>query len=129
MNTRKYMTIRVLIAVLLFACSLPAQQQEQKKDEKPAFQLETLYMAIMSKAEPFDAKRAAQISADEQKYWQSVADTGTLILGGPTPSEEKMAAVFVLRVADKEAALKITNADPLVAQKLWKVALLPWGTQ
>jgi uncharacterized protein YciI len=129
MNVRKYMPVRIALLVLLLCGLLPAQQPELKKDEKPAFQLETLYMAIMSKAEPFDAKRAAQLSADQQKYWQSVADTGTLILAGPTPSDDSMAAVFVLRVADKDAALKIANADPLVAQKLWKLAMIPWGTQ
>src|SRR3954463_16701350 len=129
MNARKYMPVRIALLLLLFCGLAPAQQSEPKKEEKPAFQLETLYMVIMSKAEPFDAQRVAQISGDEQKYWQSVADTGTLILAGPTPADETIAGVFVLRVADKDAASKIANADPLVNQKLWKVALLPWGTQ
>jgi uncharacterized protein YciI len=118
------MPARIAAVCLLLSCLLSGQQTEPKQAEKPAFQLETLYMAIMSKAEG-----TANASAEEQKYWQGFADTGDLILAGPTPSNDVLTAVFVFRAADKDAALKIASADPLVAKKSWKTTVLPWGTQ
>jgi uncharacterized protein YciI len=129
MHTKTYMPVRITLLSLLLCSVLPAQQAEPKKEEKPAFQLETLYMAIMSKTLVGSTNMAPELVVEQQRYSQGVADTGTLILAGPTSSDESIAGVFVLRVPDSTAALKIANADPLVAMKLWKVALLPWGTQ
>jgi uncharacterized protein YciI len=123
------MPIRITAVLLLLSCLLPAQQSEQKKEEKPAFQLETFYMAIMTKTPSFNAKMADKLSADEQRYWQSVADKGEYYLGGPTATNGDVSAAFVFHATDKDAATKIAAADPLVAQHLWSAAVLPWGTQ
>ena len=82
MNARPYMPIRITAVVLLLSCLLSAQQQEQKKEEKPAFQLETFYMAIMDRANPFDGNRLKALSRDRERYWQKVADRGDFISAG-----------------------------------------------
>jgi len=128
MTQRKYMPVRIAF-VLLFTVLSFAQQPEPKKDDKPAFQLETFYLAIMTKADNFDSAKATSLAKAEHDYWQSVATKGDLILGGPSISTDSLAAAFVFRAADKPGAEKLANADPLVQQKLWTVYILPWGTQ
>lgn len=123
------MPVRISTIVLLLSCLLSAQRQEQKKEEKPAFQLETFYMAIMSKTASFDPAKAASLSADEQKYWQALADEGDYLLGGPTTSNGEISAALIYRAGDQDAAVKIAEADPLVSQHLWSASVLPWGTQ
>jgi uncharacterized protein YciI len=129
MNAKRYTPIRITLVLLAMACLLPAQETEQKKEQKPAFQLETFFVAIMSKTASFDAKRAASFSSNEQRYWQAIADRGNLILGGPTASSEHISAAFAFRAGDKDEASRIAEDDPLVAQHLWTATVLPWGTQ
>ncbi len=115
--------------VLFFTALSFAQQPAEKKDDKPAFQLETFYMAIMTKTDNFKANVANSQAKSQQQYWQSVAAKGDLILGGPSAANDSLAAAFVFRAADKTAAEKVANADPFVQQKLWTAFILPWGTQ
>ncbi len=128
MNQRKYMPARIAF-VLLFTAMSVAQQPEPKKDDKPAFQLETFYMAIMTKADNYNVAKANAFAEIERKYWQSLATKGDLILGGPSASSDPLAAAFVFRAADKDAASALAAADPLVQQKIWTVFVLTWGTQ
>ena len=130
MTAKKHMSIGIAAAVLLLACCLPAQQSEEKKDEKPAFQLETFYMAIMSRANPYDANKFAELSTARRQFWQRIADRGDFIVGGPiNVVKDTLADVEIFRAADKESAEKLAQADPAVQQKLWTVLVLPWGTQ
>jgi uncharacterized protein YciI len=130
MDVSKRSATCIAVILMLLPGFSPAQQvTPAAKDEKPAFQLETFYVAIMSKTQPFAADKATQVADEQQKYWQPIADKGDLILGGPIASSNALAAAFVFRAADKDTAAKVAQADPLVAKKLCAVTLLPWGTQ
>jgi uncharacterized protein YciI len=130
MDVSKRTSTCIAVLFLLLSCfSIAQQATPPEKDEKPTFQLETFYVAIMSKTQPFATEKAIQVVDEQQKYWQTIAEKGDLILGGPIASSNTLAAVFVLRAADKDTAAKVAQADPLVTQKLGHVALLPWGTQ
>ena len=125
------MPARIVFVLLFTALSFAQQpQSEEKKDEKPAFQLETFYMAIMSRTAPFNGDKLEALSGERQQFWQGVADRGDLILGGPVlVVKDTMAAAYVFRAADKSAAEKLANSDPAVKAKLWTAYILPWGTQ
>lgn len=124
------MPARIVFVLLFTALSFAQQpQSEAKKDEKPAFQLETFYMAIMTKAANYDTGKANAFAETEKNYWQALATKGDLILGGPSASNDSLAAAFVFRAADQDAASKLAAADPLVQQKLWTAFVIPWGTQ
>lgn len=128
MDQRKYMP--VWIAFVLLFTPLSFAQQETKKDEKPAFQLETFYMAIMNRAIPFNGNKLESLAGERQQFWQSVADRGDLILGGPVlVVKDTLAAAYVFRAADKDAAVKLASNDPAVKARLWTALILPWGTQ
>ncbi len=129
MTPRKYMPARIFL-VLLFTAMSFAQQQETKKDDKPAFQLETFYMAIMNRATPLNGHKLEALAGQRLQFWQSVADRGDLILGGPVlVVKDTLAAAYVFRAADKDAAVKLANSDPAVKAKLWTSFVLPWGTK
>jgi uncharacterized protein YciI len=130
MTAKEYMPARIVAVVLLFTCFMPAQQAEEKKEEKPAFQLETFYMAIMSRAHAYDADKLAALSKDRQQFWQSIAERGDLIVGGPViVVKDALADVEVFRAADQKSAEDLAQRDPAVQHKLWTVLVLPWGTQ
>ena len=132
MNSRKYMPARIAFVLLISASSFAQQspQPEPTKDDKPAFQLETFYMAVMNRAEPFDGRKLESLAGGQQQFWQGVADRGDLILGGPVlVVKDTMAAVYVFRAADKPAAEKLANSDPAVKAKLWTAFVIPWGVQ
>jgi len=130
MTTKQYMPIRLALAVLLLTCTLPAQQQEEKKDEKPAFQLETFYMAIMSRADPYDANKLAKLANERIRYWEGIAERGDWIVGGPVMVvKDTLADVEIFRAADKTSAENVAKSDPAVRKGLWTVLVLPWGTQ
>ncbi len=138
MTARKNMSFRVAMAVLLLGSVLGAQTtapsgtqpSEPKKEEKPPFQLETFYLAIMSRGNPYDGNQVSQLAKDEHSYWQALADRGDLILGGPTTEvKDTIAAVFIYRAKDKLDAERIAQTDPIARQKLWMTLVLPWATQ
>jgi uncharacterized protein YciI len=122
------MSLRLFTAFILATAALA--QSGPAPATQPQFEVETFYMAIMRRIDPYDARKVEQLAAAQQAYWQTVADRGDLIAGGPTMAvKDTLAAVMIYRSADTQEAAKIANDDPVVRQKLWSAEVQPWMTQ
>ena len=127
------MLARMLSFILIFASCAVAQQSSAPATpapDKPKFELETFYMAIMRKvpAKAVDNAAIQRFARQHVAHWQQVADTGNLILAGPIEDKD-ISAVFVYRAKDKDEATVIASADALVQVGYWAPAIHTWLTQ
>lgn len=120
---------RLLMLVLLISPVLRSQERAQQ-DVPGKFEPETFYMALMHRADPYNANNTGKFPGNEREYWQKLADKGDLAGSGPTTEvKDTLAAVMIFRATDAAAAKNIAENDPAVKSGLWRVELHPWLTQ
>jgi len=97
--------------------------------EKPPFELEHFYLAVMHPAKPFADNVARRMHDAHNDYWQKIATQGDLLLAGPVSGGDgKVVEVAVYRAATPEDGKRIAEEDPAVQLGLWSTEAHPWMT-
>ena len=125
------MRARLVTVVLLFAQLLLGQQPAPAPAaEKPKFELETFYMAVMRNVagKTLDPAAIQKLAPQHGKHWQALADKGGLVLAGPI-ADKQIAAVLVFRAANKDEAGVIASQDAFVQGGYWTPTIHRWMTQ
>jgi uncharacterized protein YciI len=119
-----------LVGIVLLVCAVLSAQDTAKQAEPQKFVPETFYMALLRRAEPYDANKVASFANAQRSYWDEVAEKGNLVASGPITSvKDTLAAVMIFRAPDLEAAKKVVQGDPIVHSGLWTNDIHPWLTQ
>ena len=128
---KKLLVIVLLVSLCGFAQSPPSDKPASAAPtaQKPPFELETFYLALLRRVVPFDAATAQQTGLRQRDYWQPIADRGDLILGGSVfGANDDLVGVVIYRAKDSEEANKLVQGDPAVGAKQWSAEVHPWLT-
>ena len=119
-----------LVALVLLVCGVLSAQEPAKQAEPAKFVPETFYMALLRRAEPYDANKAASFANAQREYWDGIAAKGGIVASGPVTSvKDTLMAVMIIRAADVDGARKVAQGDPIVQGGLWTAEIHPWMTQ
>ncbi len=128
---KKLLVIVLLVPLCGFSQSQPSDKTAATAPsaQKPPFELETFYLALLRRVAPFDAATAQQTGMRQRDYWQPIADRGDLILGGSiVGSKDDLVGVVIYRAKDADEANKLVQGDPAVSAKQWSAEVHPWMT-
>jgi uncharacterized protein YciI len=129
MKMKLYMSVCVCLLTLVLAGLVTAQQDSGTPSApKPEFQLETLYLVIMTNSSAEDHSHTEDIRKQHHIYWQKIADKGDLLLVGPI-LDPTIEAVIIFRANNKVEAVTIAANDPIVQRGMWAPSVHVWGTQ
>lgn len=113
-----------MITLFIVAASLVHGQEK----ESPQYEMRE-YFFVMLKRGPNrgqDSLQAAQLQKGHMANIQRMADEGKLAIAGPFGDDGDWRGIFIMTVANKDAAVREVERDPAIQQGRLSYEIHPW---